>query len=353
MATISSTEMKKKEPYLNFLYNKLRILRERSLPQILNYMKFKKALKSLPSKTNYTPLNIFVNYFNICNLRCVMCYRESTKFSDELNGKQIPLEDFKKIIRKNKAAISVTLSGSGEALLSPDTIERIAFCKKYKMNVTLNSNGVLLSRKVSRRLIKAGLHTLIVSIDSPNKKEFEKIRRGANFEQIMENIREFSKINERYGNPVDLQINSILFKDTFDNFNKLLNLLEHIGARKLSLLKLHEFPGLDLNMKKVNQKEFEKKRDTLLSMAKKKGIQVSMPTFKYKTKREKCIVPWTTIVVDADLRTRPCCLFKIDFPKYDLKKSALENWNNKAYITFRKNFKEDVFPQDCYTCELL
>ena len=65
---------------------------------------------------------------------------------------------------------------SGEFLLRDDALELISYCHNKKILVSLTTNGLLLDEKKIDELKKAGLNILIVSLDSANAEEHDKLR---------------------------------------------------------------------------------------------------------------------------------------------------------------------------------
>jgi radical SAM protein with 4Fe4S-binding SPASM domain len=142
--------------------------------------------------------NLFPSFFQIqtttgCNGRCIMCpytYKNDNKIqymSDEL---------FEKIIREiaegqklTKERVKVNLILQNEPFLDKNLIKRIKFIKRFdNLFATTLTNGSLLNEEKIRELEKSGIDWLTVSMDSVNKKTFEKIRPGLDFDRIMHNI---------------------------------------------------------------------------------------------------------------------------------------------------------------------
>ena len=67
------------------------------------------------------------------------------------------------------------------------------------LEVQFNTNAMLLTEKISERLIEAGLDRIIFSLDGMTKETFENIRGGANFEKVVNNIKSFINIRNEMG----------------------------------------------------------------------------------------------------------------------------------------------------------
>src|SRR5205814_3929156 len=92
-----------------------------------------------------------------CNATCIMCPRDLHK--DGREHGVMDLELFKKSIDEvvPLGAKRIVLTGFGEPLMDKTLVEKIAYAKSKGLNTYIISNGSLLSRKYSERLIEAGL----------------------------------------------------------------------------------------------------------------------------------------------------------------------------------------------------
>lgn len=152
------------------------------------------------------PLHLDIETTNLCNLRCVMCPR--TKYLARQDWKWSPqglgLMDFdayKNLIDQGAAggAYSVKLNMLGEPLLHPRVTDQVAYAHQQGLFVMINTNAMRLDEKMSTGLLEAGLDDVFFSLDAPDKATFEKIRPGARFETVLENIRRFIDIKNRLG----------------------------------------------------------------------------------------------------------------------------------------------------------
>src|SRR5215831_5979613 len=107
------------------------------------------------------PLMAHIIPIRRCNLACEYC-NEFDDFS-----KPIPLETMKQRIDDlaRLGTSVVTLSG-GEPLLHPELDEIIAHMRKYSIIAGMITNGYLLTADRIRRLNRAGLDHLQISIDN-------------------------------------------------------------------------------------------------------------------------------------------------------------------------------------------
>lgn len=125
---------------------------------------------------------------DICNSACSMCPPAVH------SGNSIMSNDlfFDIVLQARELGIRKLILTGGEPLLDPAISEKIAFAKSNLfLHVHMFTNGSLLTKNLATDLMKAGLDSLTISIDSFDRKEFETIRVGLSFEKVMEAVRNF------------------------------------------------------------------------------------------------------------------------------------------------------------------
>jgi radical SAM protein with 4Fe4S-binding SPASM domain len=135
------------------------------------------------------PLHLDIEITNRCNLRCTFCDKLPMLSKDQMGDMEMKL--FKKILDEGaeRNLWGVKLSYRGEPLLHPQVADMVAYAKsKGILDVYMNTNGVLLSEEMSRRLIDAGLDRISISVDGTDPEAFERQRRGAKYDHILKNI---------------------------------------------------------------------------------------------------------------------------------------------------------------------
>lgn len=165
-----------------------------------DYLAYREKWKEHPQKriVGEFPLHLDIETTNACNLKCPMCGRN---WMEEKLG-YIDWNLFVKII--DEAAkhhlSSIKLNYRGEPLLHPDISKMVKYAKeKGILEVQFNSNGVLLNEKKAKELIEAGLDRIIFSFDGATKETYEKIRRGAIFEKVVNNIKNLVSLRNEKG----------------------------------------------------------------------------------------------------------------------------------------------------------
>jgi hypothetical protein len=153
------------------------------------------------------PLHLDLDPTNACNLKCTMCPRThylETGRTKWAPGGKIGFMDFdlyRRILDQaaDGGVYSLKLNFLGEPLLHPRVVDMVAYAKTKGLEVMMNSNATLLSPEMARSLLEAGLDDIFFSVDSPYPEEYERIRIGARFDQVIRNILTFIDLKEDLG----------------------------------------------------------------------------------------------------------------------------------------------------------
>lgn len=145
------------------------------------------------------PNVILIDTISHCNLKCSMCPHK------EMNRKPgiMTWELYTKIIdeiAENKPDARIWITFFGEGMILKDLPEKIEYAKKKGLtDIVLNSNGNLMNKEYSERLIKAGLDGLYVGIDAIKPETYEQIRVQGNLEKVISGVIEYKKMLEEFG----------------------------------------------------------------------------------------------------------------------------------------------------------
>ena len=188
------------------------------------YWEYRKKWTEVPKSMKVLdfPIHLDIETTSYCNLECVMCPRTilSKEGVDYLPGNdtEIPMDLYKKIIDESaeNGLSSIKLQYLGEPLGDSKIVARIKYAKeKGILDVMINTNATLLTEEMSYKILDAGLDDIFFSVDSIDPKTFNKIRIGADYHQVVENIKNFMKIvkEENYKH-VQTRVAMVVFPNT-------------------------------------------------------------------------------------------------------------------------------------------
>jgi len=259
--------------------------------------------------------NIVIESTSRCNLRCEMCPRNSYK---QISG-DFDLNLFKSLSAYFKQNMVINLAGWGEPILYPKLIEMIKIVKKKGARVGFTTNATLLNNEISEKLIKNGLDFIDFSLDGASQHIYEKIRRGAKFHEVIENIRNFMEIKEKLDSK--LPSTSITFVMMKRNIQDLPLMLKLTNDLKVDILNAKNFDVLTnkndveqvvFSHKNYNELEddFIKFRDDIIantaSIAKNLNQNLMIDRFEIN-KKNKCNLATTGIFISHSGDVTLCC----------------------------------------------
>jgi len=300
-----------------------------------DYKEYRRKWEEYPKKLKIPnfPIHIDIEATNICNLKCPMCAR-TLRVEKNIwrRNKNIDFEVFKKIIDEGvkNGLCAVNLNNFGEPLINPDLPRMVKYAKfKGILDVFFHTNAVLLTKDLSKRLIGAGLDRIIISFDSPYKEKYEKIRIGAKYEQVLQNIKDLFNLRKenKFFNPL-IRINMIKFPDLTD---------KEIDDAKELFLKIADSIGF-LELEEIIP-------------AKKEKIEFNSD---YKSKFI-CPQPFSRLTILEDGTILPCCVdLDANMKLGNIKGQTIkEIWEGEKLKEIRKLHLKGKFYQipTCRNCD--
>ena len=153
---------------------------------------WKRGLVKLP----YPPEGIQVDVTNACNLRCVFC-RQSIADDSRPKG-FMKIELLEKIAQDASDKVFLfQFVVTGEPLLHKQITQMLRVAKAAGLKTNMHTNGTLLNEQMSEEIIRAGLDELSFSFDTADKEQYEKLRRGAKFDDVVNKMRTFMAVKKR------------------------------------------------------------------------------------------------------------------------------------------------------------
>jgi radical SAM protein with 4Fe4S-binding SPASM domain len=158
------------------------------------------------SKISGFPFDIIAEVANVCNLRCMMCFQsnKALPISKTTKVSLMEMSTFKKIV--DECAMNrlpaLKLSWRGEPMLNENFTEMVRYAKaKGILEVTSLTNGTLMNENICREIVDAKLDQLVVSIDGFTKETYERIRAGADYDVVLNNLKNLIDIRGKKKKP--------------------------------------------------------------------------------------------------------------------------------------------------------
>ena len=137
-----------------------------------------------------------------CNLRCPFCFQTDPTFTRKPYMGVIDFEFFKKIIDEaDEIGVgAVTLASRGEPTLHKKLSDMVEYIKNKEniFEIKINTNGSFLSENLCHKILKNDVNQVVISADHYEKKDYERLRLGANFEKIVSNVDMLFDIRKKF-----------------------------------------------------------------------------------------------------------------------------------------------------------
>lgn len=127
-----------------------------------------------------------------CNFKCKFCcgrYMDQSDFNVNLLEKALELFPHLKHIE---------LQGEGEPLLHPRFFEMLKLIKQKGIKISFITNGSFLTAQYIEQILDSHVHSICVSIESPDPEEFRKIR-GGDLSKILQGIEDLILARDKRG----------------------------------------------------------------------------------------------------------------------------------------------------------
>jgi MoaA/NifB/PqqE/SkfB family radical SAM enzyme len=166
---------------------------------------------------------------NRCNLRCTMC--SEIEHNGEYNLSNEGVENLVEIMPYLEKLV---LRG-GEVFLHEKILYILEQAKKYKVDIEIVTNGLLLTGKIVNLLLDV-LTEITFSIDSVNKETYEKIRVGASFEKLLENIDMFNNLNKERNCKVFTRLTMVVMRSNYKEIENIIKFASEHQFKEVYLL---------------------------------------------------------------------------------------------------------------------
>jgi radical SAM protein with 4Fe4S-binding SPASM domain len=282
-----------------------------------------------------------------CNLRCEMCYR-SKEQAGAVNS-DMSLDFFNSIVGKLRYPCKhVTFVGLGEPLLHPQLFSLIRSAKEHGLTVSLISNFTLVDRDKSLALIDSGLDFLFVSFDSSIKNVFERIRTGACFEEVVDNVKLFVRTKKEVkANTPFFFLKSTVSRRNSEEIRQLVSLAESLGVEGINFGK---FVG-DFGKFADDEEDYIHDPSCFLNTEEFKRSTTFIDPCEIGKSYQCDGIAGCYITVDG--RVLPCgfmmqAVSRLEYPKFqlgDLKIDTIDKvWRSAKFKKFRKQIKSHSQP---------
>lgn len=190
------------------------------------------------------PRNMVIETTTRCNLRCKQCAR----LEDRYALADLEMETFSRLKPLFPHLQEVALYGHGETFLHKQFFSMLEELKRHDIFVYITTNGMLVRETVAERLVDLQLDRLSFSLDAATPDLFRDIRRGADLDTILANIRRLNTLKKQAGRD-DKPVLSIMYcamKSNIQELPKLVRLAHELNMlHGVAVINITEYEAVD------------------------------------------------------------------------------------------------------------
>lgn len=218
---------------------------------------------------NIYPIEMEVGLTNACNHRCIFCAVDYTGYKPCVMSKDVLLPNIKEISAKGLK--SIIYAGEGEPLLNKDAVEIINQTKSYGVDAAMSTNGVLLTKEVSRECLKS-LTWIRFSTAGIHNDTYNTIHRGrpGDLEKVLVNMEEAVKVKRDQNLKTTIGVQLLLLPQNKDEIVEMAKEMRKIGVDYFTVkpysqnpqsvntfeIDYHELLGLEDELKGLSTDKF-------------------------------------------------------------------------------------------------
>jgi len=248
-------------------------------------------------------------------------------------------DDYKKLINEavSKGTKSIRLCFINEPLIRTDLDQFIKYASDVGiLDIIITTNGTLLTKEMSKRLITAGLTKISISLDAVTEETYNKIRVGGNFKTTIKNIHDFLEVRKN--------LNTKLPKIRLSFVNSKINSHEYNAFVDYWKDKVDSL-GIQYVQNPFGEGKFKDPSREKLIMFDNKAPP---------PKEFHCSEPFKRLTLRSNGNVLPCCSFYAsELVVGNWKKESLQDiWNNEKMVELRRIHKNGEYTKNeiCKNC---
>ncbi len=284
-------------------------------------------------------INFGVETTNICNANCTFCgyrYMERPK-------KVMPWEVYEKAVREFARAGGGSLNFTptvGDPLVDKRLIEKIEFAATLPQitGTFLYTNGILLNRFDTDRLLRSGLKRLAISTFIGDRDGYKRYYGKDKYNQVVRNIIAVAERNRRLGSPVRITLHLRIEGDRAswydtDTYHRLAGL---IGEENIDYLEVYDAWGGLIKKEDVPE-----------------GTELARSLPVAEKMKSPCFELYRRVHVLADGKVGACVCVDLEgeIEIGDISKQSLDEiWRGDALAAYRRDWVQGRLPKVCQGC---
>ena len=315
------------------------------------------SIRIIPKQLDLKKL--YIELTTKCNFDCITCIRNSWSDSIDKMANETIDKIFKQIDDLPELE-TVHFGGFGEPLTHPRFIELATQVKDKGYRAEVITNGQLMDQSKAEKLIEIGFNKVVFSIDAPKKETLESIRKNADIDKILKNIKRLSDLRTSKSN-LDIWLEFVAMKSNIDQLGDLIELASELNLDGIIITNLIPYTE-DMVGEELYDTDEEKIKAKLGGYV---SLHTSYPEMKLRTDRKCNFIKNSSASINWKGEVVPCYPLLHNYQVYiygrcrDNKsynygnvneKDLKDIWQQDDYVRFRSRVKHGDFPS-CTDCK--
>jgi len=175
------------------------------------------------------PIYIAFSPSSLCNHKCEFCVYHYKKFEPIYFPKE---QYFRLVDEWAKLGVkSIFYAGDGEPLLNKGSVEMIEYTRKAGIDIAMNTNGILMTKKTNTVLVDS-LDWIRISVNAGTEDSYSKIHGTAkgDFTKVINNIRDLVKQKKERNSKIVIGVQCVLLEENKHDMEELAKVLKDAGV---------------------------------------------------------------------------------------------------------------------------
>lgn len=308
------------------------------------------------------PQQLEIEVTTACNLKCTIC--EHTYWTEK--PRHMTFEQFRKVVDQFPKMRWIGMTGIGSGFLNPDYMDMLRYLKtERKCFVEFFDHFYNLDEATARELIRIGVNKTWISLESASRDSYNAIRKGSDFDRVVENIRTMVRLKREMRSPIpEFWFHFIINRHNVDEMEDYVDLVADLtkGEKGLSapiiywtnLLPFQEVEDL------VSRPSVERMA-AVVEKCRQKGIFPVVNENVTCDKPMSSCTKWNEPFVLVSGHVQPCCALNEANDRPYQEEHAFGNlfdmdfriwWKSRGKKTFLENLRHGKVNPVCKNCHI-
>jgi radical SAM protein with 4Fe4S-binding SPASM domain len=301
---------------------------------------------------------IYIPVTDRCNLLCAMCPRTPDR---DRFGTDMPDDVLRPLLEAVPQVSGVVLMALGEPLLYPGLVPLVARVKGLLPadgEVGLTTNAMLLDETMAADLLRAGPGFIFFSVDGATKAIYEKIRVGADFGRVTENIARAAALRKTMGSSCRFQLGFVMQRENVHEIPAYAELAARLGVENVTYCHYMGPGGVGFDAGNTfGEDVLAPLFDQARAVGRRAGVNLNFPPME-PVRQERCFC-MERVILDAHGEVFPCPRLTLGYCQADkarsfgnvTRRTLREIWSDPLYRDFRRRVLAERFPDECRQCQ--